>query len=263
LARLEVTTTVEDEHYTEAAMLAMLEEANAVLARSRAVMENEKRRAVDLTRRLKEATKRARAASKHARVAERDAQAEKRRADAAIQRADREEQLGKGKYYSPIESVWIGVPVPYNNAITFEEMRREKAPNQPERQQVGTANSYMATLVEAMPNRLHQAAGGEGSVNIEDEDLAMWPVNLFGRRSAYAGIVYLIPGSYERASMYSDVARCALGLNDDAPQDIQQCIQAASMMKALEFTALALSTHRATRFGFLTMQLTSKSCRVF
>jgi hypothetical protein len=224
LARLEVTTTVEDEHYTEAAMLAMLEETNAVLARSRAVMENEKRRAVDLTRRLKEATKRARAASKHARVAERDAQAEKCRADAAIQRADLEEQLGKGKYYSPIESVWIGVPVPYNNARMFEEMRREKAPNQQERQQVGTANSNVVTLKEAMPNPLHQAAGGEGSVNTEDENLAMWPVNLFGRRSAYAGIVYLIPVCSEHASTYSDVARCVLGLGDEAPQDILQCI---------------------------------------
>jgi hypothetical protein len=218
---------MEGENYT----FAKLEETTKKLEENLVVIENEKRRAVDPTRRLKEATKRARtatrrfqAASKHAQAVMRGAQAEARRADAATQRADLEEQLGSGKYYSPIERVWIGVPVACNNARMFEEMRREKTPNQKERRQVGNANSYTVTLEEATPSRLHQAAGGDGSANTQDDRQEMWPVNLFGRRSAYAGIVYLIPVSYERASMYSDVARCVLALGDDAPQDILQCI---------------------------------------
>jgi hypothetical protein len=165
------------------------------------------------------------AALKREEVAKRRLQALQERIDATKQRAVMEEQLRTGKYYCPRERVWIGARVQFDSAGSFEEMRREETPNQRERRQVGTSSSYEKTWNEAKPIRLHKVTGGDDSVVRDDseDEKATWPTNLFGRRSA-VGVTYLIPASYERASMYSDVARCVLALRDDAPQDIQQAI---------------------------------------
>jgi hypothetical protein len=180
---------------------------------------------------LKAAMKRERAAMKREKASKRLAQASmkranlsRRRAIAAIQRADRATQLGSGNYYSPIERVWIKNARPLrNDPCLFEEMRREKAPKKKERRQVGTQNSYTLTLKEAAPNRLNQVADVVVSVSKKDEK-EMWPTDIRGSPSLTAGMAYLVPPGHDCASTYSDVARCVLGLPDDAPEDIQQTI---------------------------------------
>jgi hypothetical protein len=189
------------------------------------------RRANDEREREKVARKALQAAMKREKASKRLAQASmkranlsRRRAIAAIQRADSATQLSSGNFYSPIERVWIkNARSLRNDPCLFEEMRREKAPKKKERRQVGTQNSYTLTLKEAAPNRLNQVADVVVSVSKKDEK-EMWPTDIRGSPSLTAGMAYLVPPGNDCASTYSDVARCVLGLPDDAREDIQQTI---------------------------------------
>jgi hypothetical protein len=133
-----------------------------------------------------------------------------------------------GEYYSPIECVFSCEAVAYNAQGLFEALRREKAPTFTERRQmpgpVETPSSYTLTLKKAMPNRFHRPArDGQSSADTETEN-EMCPMDIFGIPDLHSEMGNLVPVTYDRASVYSDVARCVLALEDDAKHDIQQAI---------------------------------------
>jgi hypothetical protein len=194
---------------------ALLEELEA----KRAIHAAVRRLADHATRREEEAWRRADDAT-------RSAHAAKRLADEEKQRSEMSRLLLAGEYYSPIECVFSCVPVAYNDQGLFEAMRRERAPTITERRQkpepVATPSSYTLTLKKSMPNRFHRPARDDpSSVDTENE---MCPTDIFGTPDLHSEMGNLVPVTYDRASVYSDVARCVLALEDYAQHDIQQAI---------------------------------------
>jgi hypothetical protein len=173
-----------------------------------------------------QATRRAAEAWRRADDATRSADAAQRLADEEKQRAETSRLLLAGEYYSPIERVFSREAVEYNDAGMFEALRREKAPTFMERRQkqepVETPSSYTLTLKKSMPSRFHQPARDDpSSVDTENE---MCPADIFGTPDLHSEMGKLVPVTYDRASVYSDVTRCVLALEDDAKHDIQQAI---------------------------------------
>jgi hypothetical protein len=151
-----------------------------------------------------------------------------RTAALAQQRADALLQLSEGEYYSPLEHVLSSSDATYDEPRMFEEMRRENAPMLPHRRpwlRLTGAPDYhnIVTLMNAVPSPLRQVADGDGLVAARAEE-AFGQANIFGQPDPRAQVAILVPGNRDRASAYSDVVRCALGLGDDAPQAIQQVI---------------------------------------
>jgi hypothetical protein len=130
-----------------------------------------------------------------------------------------------GGYYAPIERVWITDTAPYDKKGLFEALRREQAPTTTERlQPARRPSSYTVTLQKSIPTRFRRAAADESSsLDVETQN-SMFPTDILGTPYLGSHMTHLIPTSYERASVYSDVVRCVLALGDDARNDIQQAI---------------------------------------
>jgi hypothetical protein len=174
-----------------------------------------------------------------------------RTAALAQQRADAVTQLCEGEYYSPLEHVLSSGNAAYNEPRIFEEMRRENAPMLTDRRQclrlAGAPDfHYRATLKNAVPSPLRQAAAGDRVVDTTAGE-AFGPANIFGQPDPRAEMALLIPGNHNRASAYADVVRCALALRDDAPQDIQQVIHGSQKARKNPRDSLRRQTpHPAT-----------------
>jgi regulator of replication initiation timing len=132
--------------------------------------------------------------------------------------------LHSGKYYAPIESIWISGIASYNDERLFEALRREQAPTATERlQSVRRPSSYTVSLQKSIPTRFRWAAADDSSSLDVETEHAMFPTDILG--TPYFGhMMHLIPVTYERASVYSDVVKCVLALGDDARNDIQLAI---------------------------------------
>jgi ribosomal protein L12E/L44/L45/RPP1/RPP2 len=202
------------------ALLKELEETNGQLSpQLREALEEE----------LVAQTARADAARERAHEAKKRADEAKQRADEAEEKAARGADLFamqglflSGEYYTPLERVWRSGTAGYGDEALFEALRREIALTIPDRQRLqsnGTPDSYAVTLQEATVTRLGWSAVHCSSVDTEEE-IAPWPINIFGGKAFGSHWTHLVPVCDERASMYSDVARCVLALRDDAQINI-------------------------------------------
>jgi hypothetical protein len=183
------------------------------------------KRAHDVRRRLEEATRRADEAERRAKQAEHLARLAAERAQAATKRANDYGLIISGEYYSPLEHVWVIDTAEYGDESLFEALRREKVPTFVEgRPRPQPAETHTATLKKAKTTPLYRpAADGSSSVDGTAEQ-ARWPTNIYGEPELASPMAHLVPLSYEYASMYSDVARCVLGLRDNARINIQKAI---------------------------------------
>jgi hypothetical protein len=130
-----------------------------------------------------------------------------------------------GDYYTPIKNVLVGEEVSYNDKGLFDALRREQAPTATERlQSVRRPSSYTVTLQKSIPSRLRRLASDDSSSLDVEKEKAMFPTDILGRPYRGSHMTHLIPVCYARASAYSDVVRCVLGLGDEARNDIQQAI---------------------------------------
>jgi hypothetical protein len=150
--------------------------------------------------------------------AERRAQLAEDRAARTTKQAQEYVLRLSGEYYAPMERVWKIGKARYGDEALFEALRREKTPAVTERPG-WTSSSYAVTLAKAT------SLGGRPAVDhISADTVPAWPTTVFGEQESCSQIAHLVPLCYERASMYSDVARCVLGLQDDARINIQQAI---------------------------------------
>jgi hypothetical protein len=130
-----------------------------------------------------------------------------------------------GDYYSPTKSVLVSEEDSYDKKDMFDALRREQAPTATERlQSIRRPSSYTATLQKSIPSRLHRLASNDSSSLDVETKKAMFPTDILGIPYRGSHMTHLIPASNARASAYSDVVRCVLGLGDDARNDIQQAI---------------------------------------
>jgi hypothetical protein len=133
-----------------------------------------------------------------------------------------------GKFYSPMERVWETEFACYNKGL-FDALRREKAPTfmerRPRSQQCGeTLSAYTVTLQKSTPSCCLHRPATRTTVVVEEGENEICPTNVLGRPDVDSRLAHLVPLRYQRASMYSDVARCVLGLGDDARNNIQRAI---------------------------------------
>jgi hypothetical protein len=184
--------------------------------------------------------------------------------------------LESGEYYTPMEVVWSSKEtVECSEPRMFEEMRRERAPTLGRRGQwlrlARTPDDYSVILKNSLPSPLRQAALGDSHVSVEREEVLLGPTDLYGSPNFCSETAHLIPGSDNRANSYSDVARCVLALQDDAPHDIKQENQSLKLpvagydddAKTVEFGERVSNTHFQPKFAFLARQCILRRIPVF
>lgn len=168
----------------------------------------------------------------------------------------------KGTYYASIDEVWGPERRPWhevNDAAAFQSMRRTQTPTFPERgtkpSKKRSASSVAATDdseagaekadTEASPasfaypwtkakaelQNTDVADGNDGSESSHSSSTTtrkLWPTDIFSRLSV-SSVAQLVPADPTLASLYADVARCALPLLDDARwETVQKAIHGST-----------------------------------
>jgi hypothetical protein len=144
--------------------------------------------------------------------------ARERELEAQLAELEIDRQLLRGTYYATIEQVWSARFIPEAAALgepNFTVLKRESAPTFVARTQKG--NAYGETIEKAISPDYdmvsEKTAKSSGNSQKPATKAEIWPRDVLENTGLSGSeIAHLVPSSHRNASLYVDVAICALGL---------------------------------------------------
>ena len=141
-----------------------------------------------------------------------------------LEQTSEETLIATGRFYSSIDQVWDTDGKPLDSERSWVKLRRDKCPTFSARLAKSEKNGYELTKEGAFrtdttaadaPKQARSSMSGSTSPH------EIWPTDIFGNKN-HGEMAHLVLSSSRNASVYMDVALCALGDCTNPPWEIVQ-----------------------------------------